>query len=91
MSQNEINGKVQEFKSLVTLRNEIDEQLKSLEADIKGYMAAAGAEEMQAGLFKVKWKNVTSGRFDARRFKADFPDVYLEYVTMSTVRRFTVA
>lgn len=91
MSQNEFSEKVEELKSLLSFRSEIDEQINELETIIKSHMEASGEEEQRIGLFTVRWKQITSNRFDANRFKSDFPDVYDEYLITKTCRRFSVA
>lgn len=91
MSQNDFDAKVEELKSLLSLKSELDEQISKLESTIKCFMEASGAEELRSGLFTVRWKEIASHRFDANKFKCDFPDVYNEYITVKTCRRFSVA
>ena len=39
---------------------------------------------------KVTWKTMTTNRFDTKRFQKDHPDLYRQYLTESTYRRFSI-
>ena len=43
-----------------------------------------------AGVDVVTWKPITQSRLDAKRLRAERPDIYEQYATMSTYRRFAV-
>lgn len=45
----------------------------------------------RVGDYRVRWAPVLSARFDTKRFKDDHPDLYEQYVTTSTIRRFGIA
>lgn len=91
MSCNELEKKVSELKSLLSFRMEVEEQIKELENSIKNYMTVTNTDELRAGVYIVKWKPVTSQRFNTKAFKADFPDIYSAYQNAATCRRFTVS
>lgn len=48
-------------------------------------------EEIKTELFTVRYKAVKSSRFDSKRFKADDPEMYSQYMKETVSRRFTVA
>ena len=91
MSNSELNTLVNELKELQVFRSEIDEQIVSIESQIKAHLTATGAEETRVGMFLIKWKDITSKRFDSTAFKRDYPDLYGMYVSQSVCKRFTVS
>lgn len=80
---------------LIEARDQVDREIKVLqeqkaeyENKIKaklGTNEAGGTEK-----YKVYWKSYTTNRFDSKRFKADHPDLYEQYVNESKSRKFTV-
>lgn len=80
---------------LIEARDQVDREIKVLqeqkaeyENKIKaklGTNEAGGTEN-----YKVFWKSYTTNRFDSKRFKADHPDLYEQYVKESKSRKFTV-
>ncbi|MBO8169318.1 MAG: YqaJ viral recombinase family protein [Thermoanaerobacteraceae bacterium] len=47
-------------------------------------------ETAWAGDRKVSWKTVVSNRFDSKRFKKDYPELYEMYAKQSQYRRFSI-
>ncbi|MEI5869203.1 YqaJ viral recombinase family protein [Bacillus albus] len=86
-------GKQEEL--LIEARDQVDREIKVLqeqkaeyENKIKaklGTSEAGGTEN-----YKVFWKSYITNRFDSKRFKADHPDLYEQYVKESKSRKFTV-
>ena len=62
-------------------KQEYENQLKDM---LKDY------ETGYAGERKVIWKSYTSNRLDAKRLKAEQPEIYEQYVNQSISRRFSV-
>lgn len=83
------------FEKRLTRRNEIGEQIKLLEQEqkqidqeVKMYMGSHETAICEG--FKVSWQSVTSSRLDTKRIKVEQPELYQEYLTESTSRKFTV-
>lgn len=83
------------FEKRLARRNEIGEQLKLLEQEqkqidqeVKMYMGSHETAICEG--FKVSWQSVTSSRLDTKRIKVEQPELYQEYLTESTNRKFTV-
>lgn len=83
------------FEKRLARRNEIGEQLKLLEQEqkqidqeVKMYMGSHETAICEG--FKVSWQSVTSSRLDTKRIKVEQPELYQEYLTESTSRKFTV-
>ena len=90
MANNELISMVTELKELQSFRSEIDEQIDNIESQIKAHLSDTGLHEMRAGVYHIRWIDVTSKRFDSRSFKNDYPDIYNNYLCPSTSKRFTV-
>ena len=91
MSTNEITAKVRKLKRLQAKAAELDNEIKTVQDELKAELAAANVEEMNAGIFKIRYTTVTSNRFDSKAFKSALPDLYKQYTKQTTSRRFVVA
>ena len=49
------------------------------------------AEELQAGIFKIRYKAVSSNRFDTKAFKTAYSNLYEQFTRHTTGYRFSVA
>ena len=91
MSINEITLKVRELKVLKAMADELTAEITAIEDTIKAEMTAQNVEEMSVDVFKVRYKTITSSRFDAAAFKATHAELYDQYTKQTTSRRFSVA
>lgn len=68
------------------------EELEAMNDSIKTAILAimGDRETVIEGASKVTNKTVTSSRFDSKGFKAVHPDLFTEYSTPTTYKRFTV-
>ncbi|SCN41551.1 YqaJ viral recombinase family nuclease [Bacillus wiedmannii] len=86
-------GKQEEL--LIEARDQVDREIKVLQEQKVEYenkiKAKLGTSETGGTEnYKVFWKSYTTNRFDSKRFKADHPDLYEQYVKESKSRKFTV-
>lgn len=91
MSKNEMTSKVRELKELKALLDELNAEITAIEDEIKAEMTTLNVEEMTVDVYKVRYKTVTSNRFDSTAFKATHADLYNQYTKQTTSRRFSVA
>ena len=91
MSANEMTAKVRELKELKAMAEEIAAEIAAIEDTIKAEMLSQGVDEMQVDVFKIRYKLVTSSRFDSKAFKATHAELYAQYSKPTESRRFTVA
>ena len=91
MSVNELTAKVKKLEELKTFAEEIAAEITAVEDELKAEMTAQGAEEMTVDVYKLRYKTVTSSRFDTTAFKAAHADLYGQYVKQTAYRRFSVA
>ena len=67
---------------------ELEQLVDELQAKIKEQMGEA--EIAEVGNFVVTWKSVTTERLDTSKLKKELPDVYKQFLTSSTSRRFSL-
>lgn len=88
-----INDSIKELKTYLSLKKELDAQIKALEDQIKEYMFSAGIDEIITDdlLTVVRFKEVASKRFDTTAFKkSEWAELYDQYCKESKSMRFTV-
>lgn len=91
MGMNELAAKVRELKELKTMAEEIAADIAAIEDDIKAFLTANDTDELTVDVFKIRWKEVISNRFDSKAFEREMPDLHARYIKQSKCRRFTVS
>lgn len=86
-------GKQEEL--LIEARDQVDREIKVLQEQKVEYenkiKAKLGTNEVGGTEnYKIYWKSYTTKRFDSKRFKAEHPDLFEQYVKESKSRKFTV-
>ncbi|HDR8171994.1 TPA: YqaJ viral recombinase family protein [Bacillus thuringiensis] len=86
-------GKQEEL--LIEARDQVDREIKVLQEQKVEYenkiKAKLGTNEVGGTEnYKIYWKSYTTNRFDSKRFKAEHPDLFEQYVKESKSRKFTV-
>ena len=61
-----------------------------LENELKADMDALGVDELRAGPFRILWKLIHSTRFDAKRCRAENPQIYSLYAVSRSYKTFRV-
>ena len=89
MSTNEMEAKCRELRQLQALIEEAQAEAEHIKDVIKAAMG--DAEAVQAGEYRITWKNVTAARVDASALRKALPDVAERFTRSTTVRRFCVA
>lgn len=91
MNKKELENKVQQLRELKAFAADLEAEISAIEDELKAEMRAADTDELTAGVFKVRWKIVTSNRFDGAALKRAMPDVYTAFTKKTECRRFSVA
>ena len=95
MGERAIENRIKKLKALEEQKKELEAklegQISGLQEEIKKDMEAKGIEEMQAGIFIIRFTSVLSSRFDTKRFKEQYGDLYDKYVKQVASRRFTIS
>ena len=91
MSMNEMEAKVSELRELRRMADDLAAEIGALEDDLKAYMAANNADELQGPSFKITWKPITSSRLDSKALKTAAPELWERLTKTVTTRRFILA
>lgn len=86
----EMNNKVMELKELEQFAAEIAEEIEAIKDELKAEMTRRGKDELTVGVFKVRWKEYESKRFDSKGFQKDHGDLYEAYKKPTVTKRFTI-
>lgn len=83
-------GLIAEYGDLFPKYKEMEERIDAIKLATQCYMGNAGQLRAADNTVLATWHNSTvAGRFNAKRFQADHPDLYAEYLgEASTSRRF---
>ena len=91
MSNTEIQSKVNEFRELRRMADELAAEIEAAQDAIKAHMTAIDADTLTGIDYKITWKSVTSSRFDNTAFKKAMPELAERFTKSTTSRRFVVA
>lgn len=91
MGERAIENRIKKLKALEEQKKELETQISGLQEEIKKDMEAKGIEEMQAGIFIIRFTSVLSSRFDTKSFKEQYGNLYDKYVKQVASRRFTIS
>ena len=91
MSTNDLQNKVIELKDLKAMAEELQAEITAIEDELKAECIRQGTEELQAGIFKIRYKTVSSNRFDTKAFKMAHSDLYAQFTKQTKSNRFSVA
>ena len=91
MSTVELTSKIESIKTLQAMIDELTAEMESVKDEVKREMETQGVQEMTVSCFKVRYKAVTSSRFDSTAFKKTHADLYEQYTKQTTSKRFSIA
>ena len=90
MSTSELNKLAKELKELEVMADELDAEIEDIKDRIKAEMDSRNVQEVNAGMFKIKYQLITSERFDSKRFREENEELYKSYQKKVITRRFTI-
>lgn len=91
MSIQELNSTAHDLMSVRAMIKELEAEAEALTDKLKAVMVERGEESLQGDGWQASWKNVSSSRFDSKRFKADHADLYSQYSKATTTTRFVLS
>ena len=91
MNKTELEAKIVELKELKVMAEELQAEITAIEDSIKAEMTEQNINELQVGIFKIRWTKVTSSRIDTTAFKKAMPELAQQFTKQTESRRFTVA
>lgn len=78
----------QKRAELLEQKKNIETQIKEIDNIIKNEMG--DNESAFCNDYKISWKNVSTNRFNSKKFKEDYPDLYEQYINQTNSRRFLI-
>ena len=91
MSKNEIVSMIETMNNYDELAAKAKAKADAIREEIKAEMLRLDTEELAAGAYIVRYTNVISNRFDSTTFKKLYADLYKDFTTPVSSRRFTVS
>ena len=91
MGTTEITSKIENIKTLQAMIDELTAEMEAAKDEVKAEMTSRGVEEMTVSCFKVRYKNVTSSRFDSTEFKKTHSELYEQFCKKTVSKRFSIA
>ena len=91
MSTTNINERVKELKELQRMSDELNTEIEAIKDELTAEMAARNTDEILTSEYKLRYKEVSSSRFDTTSFKNKYVDLYNQFVKVTTSKRFTIA
>lgn len=83
-------NRVIKIKELEKEIKELQEIMESLKDEIKEGMKASESDEIDLGDYVIRYKAVTSQKFDSKAFKTAHSKMYAAFCNPSTSMRFTI-
>ena len=91
MTNQTIEAKAKEIKELLRMKEELETEIASLQDELKAELTERSTDELIAGEYKIRYKEVSSNRFDTTSFKATHKELYEQYTKTTVSRRFSIA
>ena len=90
MNTQELLKQVRDLKELQTMAEELEKEMEAIKDILKAEMTAQNVEELSVDVFKIRYKEVTSNRFDSTSFKEKYQDLYKQFTKAITTKRFSI-
>ena len=87
----QIENRVNKIQELEAQKKAHEEQINTYKDELKEELAAQSVEELMTPHFTIRWKVVTSNKFDTSALKIQMPDVYKAFLKANISKRFTIA
>ena len=91
MSSNELIKKIEALNEWEQMIEDAKQHADELREAIKEEMALRDTEELIAGSYIIRYKTVSTSRFDSTAFKKHYTDLYKAFLKQSTSHRFTIS
>lgn len=91
MTAQNINSRIKELKELTRMAEEIEAEKEAIKDELKRELERREVDEISTSEYKVRYKEVTSTRFDSASFKTKYSDLYEQFTKTTTSKRFSIA
>ena len=85
-----LEEEIKAIRALEAKINELDELKKEKEALVKSVLDEAGLEELQIGVFTVRFTNIVRNNFNTTAFKKKYLELYNAFIKQSNYRKFSI-
>lgn len=82
------DGKLKRREEIIGLIKKLEQEQAQIEQEIKLYMK--DHETAFSDQYYISWTNVETVRLDSKRVKAEMPNIFQNFATVSNTRRFTI-
>ena len=82
------DGKLARREEILASIGELEAEQKQIEQEIKLFMQ--DNEAASNGRYRVTWGNVDTARLDTKRIKEEQPEIYRDYLKVTSSRRFQI-
>ena len=90
MSINEMDVKARTYFELLAQIEALQSEAEAIKDSLKAQMVEQSTEELEGDGWRATWHNTNNSRFDSKRFKADYAELYGLYTVKTTGTRFTL-
>lgn len=90
MTNKEMDAKIIEMKNWEAEVAKINQIIEDIKSELKAECEARNEDEIRTDTFIVRYKNITSNRFNTSLFKKENLSLYNMYLKESITRKFTV-
>lgn len=91
MNANTMKNRIEELKGLKAMADELQEEIKGYEEEIKAYMKENNLDEARIGDYKIRYKAVTSSRLDSKALKNELPEIAERFSKVNQYMRLYVS
>lgn len=91
MGNRALENRIKRLKELEEQQRLLEQEIDGLKEEIKKDLEVKGTEELKVGIFIIRFTSVLSSRFDTKRFKEQYGDLYNQFTKQTASRRFTIS
>lgn len=91
MTNAQVIEQIERLNEWEALLEDVKAQAEAIRNTIKEEMDAREIEELDTGLYIVRYTNVLSQRFNSTQFKKDYEEIYKHYTKQVASRRFSIS
>lgn len=86
-----LEEEIRTIKALEAKLEELKELKEEKESQIKKLLDNAGLEELQVGVFTVRFTNIVRNNFNTSAFKKKYLELYNAFIKQTNYRKFSIS
>lgn len=87
----EMVAAVEQIKEIEAAENKLKKQADELKSKLKATMEKKHLEEVDVGIYTVRYKEVISQKFDSKAFRETHEALFYQYLVESAAKRFSIS